>query len=65
VRRLEVFRCDDDYNTYLELISKSCKKARTEVWAYCLCLMRIISGAAPEHTLAERMTGTTTVQIPE
>ncbi|MDQ6982861.1 MAG: transposase [Mariprofundus sp.] len=36
VRRLEVFQCDDDYNTYLDLISKSCKKAGTEVWAYCL-----------------------------
>jgi len=36
VRRLEVFQSDDDYNTYLDLISKSCKKAGTEVWAYCL-----------------------------
>ncbi len=36
VRRLEVFQCDDDYNTYLDLISKSCKKSGTEVWAYCL-----------------------------
>jgi len=36
VRRLEVFQSDDDYNTYLDLISKACKKAETEVWAYCL-----------------------------
>jgi len=36
VRRLEVFKSDDDYNIYLDLISKSCKKAGTEVWAYCL-----------------------------
>jgi len=36
VRRLDVFQSDDDYNTYLDLISKSCKKAGTEVWAYCL-----------------------------
>jgi len=36
VRRLEVFKSDNDYNTYLDLISKSCKKAGTEVWAYCL-----------------------------
>jgi len=36
VRRLEVFQNDDDYDTYLGLISESCKKAGTEVWAYCL-----------------------------
>jgi len=36
VRRLEVFQCNDDYSTYLDLISQSCKKAGTEVWAYCL-----------------------------
>jgi len=36
VRRLDIFQSDDDYNTYLDLISKSCKKAGTKVWAYCL-----------------------------
>lgn len=36
VRRLEVFKGDEDYQTYLDLISTSCKKAGTEVWAYCL-----------------------------
>ncbi|MDQ6966591.1 MAG: transposase [Mariprofundaceae bacterium] len=36
VRRLEVFKGDEDYQTYLDLISASCKKVGTEVWAYCL-----------------------------
>ncbi len=36
VRRMEVFRKDGDYAAYLALISQSCKKAGTEVWAYCL-----------------------------
>jgi len=36
VRRLDVFQSDDDYDTYLNLIAESCKKAGTEVWAYCL-----------------------------
>jgi len=36
VRRLDVFKGDEDYQTYLDLISASCKKAGTEVWAYCL-----------------------------
>ncbi|HKI60581.1 MAG TPA: transposase [Mariprofundaceae bacterium] len=36
VRRMEVFRDEDDYRIYLDLISKSCKQAGTQVWAYCL-----------------------------
>jgi len=36
VRRIDVFHSDVDYNLYIDLISKSCKKAGTEVWAYCL-----------------------------
>ncbi len=36
VRRMEVFQHEDDYRVYLDLISRSCKQAGTEVWAYCL-----------------------------
>ena len=36
VRRMEVFHGEDDYRIYLDLISTSCRKAGTEVWAYCL-----------------------------
>ncbi len=36
VRRNDVFFCDDDYRLYLSLLSASCKKNNTEVWAYCL-----------------------------
>ncbi|MEA2093980.1 MAG: transposase [Pseudomonadota bacterium] len=35
-RRQKVFFSDDDYRRYLELLSQSCRDARTECWAYCL-----------------------------
>jgi len=36
VRRNDVFFCEEDYRLYLRLLSEFCKKAGTEVWAYCL-----------------------------
>jgi len=36
VRRMDVFREAEDYEFYLSLLSESCTKAGTEVWAYCL-----------------------------
>jgi len=36
VRRIDVFQGEEDYRIYLDLISASCRKAGTEVWAYCL-----------------------------
>ena len=35
-RRQQTFFCDDDYREYLHLMSASCNRAGTEVWAYCL-----------------------------
>ena len=35
-RRLETFFCDEDYETYIDLIATACKASGTEVWAYCL-----------------------------
>ncbi len=35
-RGLETFFGDDDYDAYLDLVAESCRKAATEVWAYCL-----------------------------
>lgn len=35
-RRQQTFFSDDDYATYLTLLSKFCRKAGTRVWAYCL-----------------------------
>ena len=36
VRRMDVFREAADYEFYLSLLSESCARAGTEVWAYCL-----------------------------
>ncbi len=35
-RRQRTFFGDDDYATYVELMSEFRRKARTRVWAYCL-----------------------------
>jgi putative transposase len=33
---MDVFAGEDDYRAYLDLVTESCAKAGTEVWAYCL-----------------------------
>lgn len=35
-RRQKVFFCDDDYETYRQLLAQSCRDAGVAVWAYCL-----------------------------
>lgn len=35
-RRQRVFFCDEDYRTYLRLLSTYCRPGEVEVWAYCL-----------------------------
>ena len=35
-RRQRTFFGDEDYATYLKLLSKFCLKVKTQVWAYCL-----------------------------
>ena len=35
-RRMKTFFRDEDYETTINLVSKACREAGTEVWAYCL-----------------------------
>ena len=35
-RRQKVFFCDEDYETYIKLVSHFCVQDNVEVWAYCL-----------------------------
>ena len=35
-RRQQTFFCDDDYATYVELMSDWCKERGVAIWAYCL-----------------------------
>ena len=49
VRRMEVFRDEDDYSIYLDLISKSCKQVGTQVWAYCLMSNHVHFVMVPKH----------------
>jgi putative transposase len=35
-RRQQTFFCDDDYQTYLELMGEWCGVHDVEIWAYCL-----------------------------
>jgi putative transposase len=35
-RRQQTFFCDEDYESYLQLMTQSCKAHQVEVWAYCL-----------------------------
>ena len=35
-RAQPAFFREDDYKTYLELMSEWCKRHRVEIWAYCL-----------------------------
>ena len=35
-RRQRTFFCESDYRYYIELLSRFARKAKTEIWAYCL-----------------------------
>ena len=35
-RRQQTFFCDDDYHTYLGLMSRWCCQSGVEIWSYCL-----------------------------
>lgn len=35
-RRQQTFFNDEDYQTYLELMTEGCLKYQVEIWAYCL-----------------------------
>ncbi len=35
-RRLKTFFCAEDYQTYINLMSRWCLKCKVDIWAYCL-----------------------------
>ena len=47
-RRQQTFFCDNDYETYLSLMSEWCKKHKVEIWAYCLMPNHVHIIAVPE-----------------
>ncbi len=48
-RRQEVFFCDDDYLTYLQLMSTWCKRYETEILAWCLMPNHVHLIAVPKE----------------
>lgn len=47
-RRQTTFFCEDDYKTYIALMSEWSKKYNVEVWAYCLMPNHVHMIAVPE-----------------
>ena len=47
-RRQQTFFSDEDYQSYLELMSEWCVKHRVEIWAYCLMPNHVHLIAVPE-----------------
>jgi len=47
-RRQETFFCEDDYRSYVHLMSEWCHRCKVEVWAYCLMPNHIHMIAVPE-----------------
>ena len=35
-RKLDTFFCDEDYQTYIDLMAEWCSRRGVEIWAYCL-----------------------------
>ena len=48
-RGQETFFGDDDYRSYLSLLAECCRKAGTEVWAYCLMPNHVHLVLVPSH----------------
>ena len=49
-RRQQTFFSDDDYREYLRLMSASCARTGTEVWAYCLMPNHVHLIMVPQHS---------------
>jgi putative transposase len=49
-RRQRTFFDDGDYASYLKLMSEFCRKAGTQVWAYCLMPNHVHLVMVPSHT---------------
>ncbi|MDA8430744.1 MAG: transposase [Geobacteraceae bacterium] len=47
-RRLPTFFKDEDYQSYIALMSEWCQKCNVEIWAYCLMPNHVHLIAAPE-----------------
>lgn len=47
-RRQKTFFCEEDYRTYLKLMSEWCLKHHVEIWAYCLMSNHVHLIAVPE-----------------
>lgn len=48
VRRMDTFFDDEDYETYLSLLSEWCLSAGVDIWAYCLMPNHVHLIAVPE-----------------
>ena len=48
-RRQQTFFGERDYSSYLEVLSESCSKAGTRVWAYCLMPNHVHLVLVPSH----------------
>ena len=47
-RRQQTFFCDEDYESYLQLMAQFCKAEKVEVWAYCLMPNHVHLIAVPQ-----------------
>ena len=54
-RRQKTFFGVHDYKTYIDLLAKYCRKANTEVWAYCLMPNHVHLVLVPHTTDGLRM----------
>ncbi len=48
-RRQQTFFCDDDYQSYLQLMAEWCRKCGVEIWAWCLMPNHIHLIAVPDR----------------
>jgi putative transposase len=51
-RRQQVFFCEDDYQSYLELMSEWCRKRGVKIWAYCLIPNHVHLIAVPKTEIS-------------
>ncbi len=47
-RREQSFFCDEDYESYLDLMGRWCRTHQVEIWAYCLMPNHVHLIAVPE-----------------
>jgi putative transposase len=47
---METFFCDDDYESYIELMAQFCEVENVKIWAYCLMSNHVHMIAVPQST---------------